>query len=315
MADSFKTLADLVTLNDSRNAPRDISDILNAAPVLRILPAFAAPETTHYYTKYTTAPTVGFRAVGDGRENSKSADTQVTVTLKILDASFAVDKALADAYRNGGAEGYIAKEAMRHLQQALFIAERQFFYGTVAAGDSAGFAGLGNESDLNSAADSNVVNAGGSTADTGSSAWLIRAAGDLNGVGVITGNGGRIDVSETVVQRLAGSSTGSYPAYWTPVTGWMGVQRGGKYDVVRIANLTADSGKGLTDARIAAALQLFPAGQGPTHIVCNRRSLGQLQASRTATNITGAPAPFPADAFGVPIIVTDSIVSTEALLS
>jgi len=45
----------------------------------------------------------------------------------------------------------------------------------------------------------------------------------------------------------------------------------------------------------------------------NRRSLKQLQVSRTATNATGAPAPFPQESFGVPIIVTDAILSTEAL--
>ena len=49
--------------------------------------------------------------------------------------------------------------------------------------------------------------------------------------------------------------------------------------------------------------------------VMNRRSLRQLQNSRTATNPTGAPAPIPDSAFGVPIIVTDAIVSTEALLT
>ncbi len=62
-------------------------------------------------------------------------------------------------------------------------------------------------------------------------------------------------------------------------------------------------------------LALFPAGKAPSYIVMNRTSLKQLQQSRTATNATGAPAPFPSEAFGVPIIVTDSIVSTEAIVA
>jgi hypothetical protein len=53
----------------------------------------------------------------------------------------------------------------------------------------------------------------------------------------------------------------------------------------------------------------------PTILVMNRRSLKQLQESRTATNATGAPAPFPSEAFGVPILVTDAITNTEALLT
>jgi hypothetical protein len=39
----------------------------------------------------------------------------------------------------------------------------------------------------------------------------------------------------------------------------------------------------------------------------------QLQMSRTATTPTGAPAPYPQEAFGIPIEETDSILDTEAL--
>lgn len=312
MADSFKTLSDLVTINDRRNAERDISDILNKAPVLARLAADTCPETTHYYTKYTTAPTVGFRAAGDGRDNSKSTDTQVSVALKIMDATFAVDKALADAYKDGS-DAYLAKEGARHLQAALFMAEKQMFYGT--ANDSGGFSGFANETDLDKKDDTNVIDAGGTTANTGSSVWLIRTTGDDNGAAIIAGKKGNIEIGDTSIVRIDGATTGTYPGYYTPITGWMGLQRGGKYSVMRIANLTADSGKGLTDALIAAALALFPASEGPTLIAMNRRSLEQLRKSRTATNATGAPAPTPTDAFGVPIIPTDAISSTEALLA
>ena len=71
----------------------------------------------------------------------------------------------------------------------------------------------------------------------------------------------------------------------------------------------------MTDALLAQLIEKFPAGRGPNYLVMNRRSLRQLQASRTATNPTGAPAPFPSEAFGIPIVVTDAISSTEALLS
>ena len=313
MADSFKTLADLVTVNDRRNAQRDISDILNKAPVLAKLAADTCPETTHYYTKYTTAPTVGFRAVNDGRDNSKSDDTQVSVALKILDATFAVDVALADAYKNGR-DAYLAMEGARSLQQAFFVAEKQIWYGT-GAGDAGGFSGLGDETDLDGIADdTNVVNAAGTTAGTGSSVWVLRSTGDNNGVSIITGKEGNIAVGDTSVVRIAGD-TGTYPAYYTPISGWLGLQRGGKYSAVRICNLTADAGKGLTDTLIAKALAILPSSEGPTLLAMNRRSLEQLRSSRTATNATGAPAPIPVDAFGFPIIATDSILSTEALLA
>jgi len=39
----------------------------------------------------------------------------------------------------------------------------------------------------------------------------------------------------------------------------------------------------------------------------------ELQMCRTATTPTGAPAPYPQEAFGIPIEETDSILDTEAL--
>ena len=121
-----------------------------------------------------------------------------------------------------------------------------------------------------------------------------------------------IQIGESMIQRVAGA-TGYYPAYYTPASVWLGLQMGGAYSVGRIANLTEDSGKGLTDDLIADLLSQFPAGRQPSVLCMSRRSLKQLQISRTATNATGAPAPFPTEAFGVPIIVTDALINTEAL--
>jgi hypothetical protein len=47
----------------------------------------------------------------------------------------------------------------------------------------------------------------------------------------------------------------------------------------------------------------------------DKTSWYELQSSRTATNPTGAPAPFPTEAFGIPIVVTDSIPEDEAALN
>lgn len=309
MADSFISLANLVTINNANLADRDISDLLTDSPVLARLAADVSPFTTHSYVKETTAPTVGFRSANDGRENSKSADTQVDVTLKILDASFAVDKGIADAWRRGP-DDFVAREAARHLRAAFFAAEKQVIGGTIT-GAAAGFTGLADAYVFGGAM---VVNAGGTTANTGSSVYAIRTTPDYNNVTVIMGANGMIDVGETVVARLSGN-TGTYPAYYTPISAWMGLQIGSALSAGRICNLTEDSGKKLTDALLAQVIEKFPAGRGPNLLVMNRRSLRQLQASRTATNPTGAPAPFPSEAFGIPIVVTDAIGSTEALLA
>ena len=67
----------------------------------------------------------------------------------------------------------------------------------------------------------------------------------------------------------------------------------------------------LNDDAIAGMLAQFPAHAKPSFMVLNRDVLELLRKSRTATNATGAPAENPSSIFGVPVIVTDQIVSNE----
>jgi hypothetical protein len=110
-------------------------------------------------------------------------------------------------------------------------------------------------------------------------------------------------------------------AWKNSLEGWVGAAFYSKYAVGQVKNLTADSGKGLTDILLSRLIQAFPIGVKPTHFFMNRRSRQQLQASRTVTLFgqgTGRPdqptiAPIPTEYDGIPIICTDSITSTEAI--
>lgn len=309
MADAYLTTANVAEFNRT-DLDILVSDILDEAPVLARLAARTCREITHVYTKATANPTVGFRSVNDGIENKKGTYSKVTVNLGLLDASFAVDigAALSD---ERGLDHIMGIEAQAHLRQAMFEVESQIFYGT--SNDAGGFNGFADLSNLNQIADAQVVNAGGTTASTGSSVFLIRT-GPAD-VEVLWGQQGVITIGDRQIVERAGSGSGRFGAYYHNITGWCGMASKSVYSVVRIANLTEDSGKGLTDDLIAQALSKFPAGRGPTFMAMNRRSLRQLQQSRTATNATGAPASFPVEAFGVQIITSDAILSTETLLS
>lgn len=309
MADDLFVLADFV--GDALDlSPAQVTDLSNSAPFLMALPMVPSSNgTNHKYVKETGAPVVGFRAINAGRELDSSADTVVSIDLKVLDFSWAVDYALAKAWRRGGAPALIAREGLRHLKAAFYEFEKQIFYGT--GNDAGGFAGLLDNAQFDALADTMVVNAGGTTASTGSSVWLVTA--NENAMCSVMREGNPIELGETVVIDMLDGSSKHFPAYYTPGSAWCGLQIGGAYDIVRIANLTEDSGKGLTDDLIYTALSKFPGGRVPTHIVMNRRSLRQLRESRTATNATGAPAPIPREVEGIPILVTEAISSTEAL--
>lgn len=295
--------------------PTETSNLRNAAPFVSMLPAVPSSNgTTHKYPVETGAPVVGYRSVNAGRDTDSSIDTVTTVNLAVLDWSFYVDQALAAVWRRGGKAAVLAREANRHLRSALFAYEQQIFYGTTSPGDSGGFSGLGNSTAYDGASDAMVVDATGTTATTGSSVWAIRIGPDdfqavYNSDEIVN-----VDQMPTSTYMTDGSGK-LFPIWWVGACTWNAIQIGGTYSAVRIANLTEDSGKGLTDALLAKALEKFKPNQGPTVFVMNKRSQRQLRASRTATNPTGAPAPFPDEAFGVPILITDAITSTETLLS
>ena len=315
MAESYNTLAGLVQLNDKNLADLNVSDLLDDAPLLKVLHAQPASNgTLHKYLKQTTASSAAFRDALDAATKTASQDTLVTVTLKILDASFATDVALADAYK-GGRDAWLQLELMRSLKQVFAVAEKQIFYGTGA--DAKGFAGIIDSSGHDALADAMVFNAGGSNESTQTSCFLIRHG--MDDVSFIMGNGGKIVVEDepTIIAKAGAVNSGhTYPALYVPVTGYSGLQLGGAYSIARIANIecnTLTSTTAFTDDSVAAGLSLFPAARQPNVIVMNRNALRLLRQSRSAYSPTGAPAPIPAEVFGIPIVVTDQITSTEAV--
>ena len=295
------SLADLVLVNDKNLADIDVSDLLQDAPLLAALPAeIASNGTTHKYLKETGAPVVGFRSPNDGREHDSSVDTLETLDLKILDATFTVDTAIANAYRLGP-EAFIAREAQRHLRAAFKEAEDQVVNGD----DAAGFDGFIDWLSSTAALTTNETDTG---ATAYSSVYLLKTG--PNGVRMIVGQDGQLEIGETVTQRVAGA-TGWFMAYVTPIQAWLGVQMGGVYTAGRVCNISGGTGTTLDDALIYRNLELWEQGD-PDLIVMSRRSREQLRASRTAVNATGAPAPTPTEVGGIPIITTTSVHNNEA---
>lgn len=304
------TLADLLVLNDKNSVDNGASDVVNMSNFLKILPAIPSSlGATHQWLKETAAPVVGFRDVDVGLAPTTGGQTLVTAVLKILGGPVVADVALAKAFKNG-AEGLMARETRRYLEAALFAYEKQLFYGTGTGGSAAGFLGFANS--LNALANANVVNAGGTTAATASSVYLVRVGG--SGISAVAGGALEIGAAYEGTRADPDDINKLIPIFGANVSAYVGLQNADAYSVVRIANVTDDAGHGVTDDLIAEAYAKFPADRPPTHIVMNRRSLKQLKQSRTATNPTGAPAPRPTESDGTPIIVVESLLNTEALL-
>jgi hypothetical protein len=311
MAYAVNTLAGLVQLNDANLSQIDgVSDLFDGSSfVEKIYAQPASNGTDHKYLKQTVAGGAGFRAANAGIANACSQDQLVSLSLKLIDASYSVDKAIADNYSKG-MDAFMTRETMRHLRSALFAIESQIFYGVGA--DAAGFVGL--MAALNDLSDAMVVNATGTGSGTKkTSVFLVRS--NMDALSLVVGNDGKVVATEPYLTQVLDVSNNPYDAYRVSVLGYTGLQLGSAFDAARIANITDESGKGLTDDLIAEAVSRFPAAKQPNYIVCNRTALGQLRNARTATNATGAPAPFPVEAFGIPIVVSDAIVDSESIVT
>ena len=309
MANSFVTAADLLQLADGNISDIDVSDLLEETPLLKAMSSIVASNSTsHEWLKKTAAPAAGFRSINDGVENTKATYTKVTQALKLFDAGFDIDMGLLKAE---GGEALKRREAIDHLTAAFVGMESQIIYGTDS--DAVGFNGFADLSSVDAVADEMVVDAGGTTASTASSVWAIRLG--ESAVSAVYGLGGQIEIGQEYSVLRSGSVVGSYDAMRTPILFYGGLQVATNYDLGRIANVTEDAGKGLTDDLLSELIGKFPAGRAPNVIAMSRRSLRQLQQSRTATNPTGSPAPFPSDAFGVQLVATDQISDTESILA
>ena len=121
MADAYLTSADVLNFN---RVDLDVlvSDVLDSTPFLQRAAARTAESDNFKYTKLLTNPSVGYRAVNDGVENVKATYSQISVDLKYLDASFAVDIAAAKADERGQ-DHIMGIEARNHLRAAMRVIE------------------------------------------------------------------------------------------------------------------------------------------------------------------------------------------------
>lgn len=308
------TLLDIAKMNGSDAVAGLIEESQSAHPEIsgRIggmdLPNVGFMRTirgTNYKTLVRTGlPTVGFRNVNEGAAASGSTYENRLVETFVLNPRFEADKAIADAFEDGW-EAYLAREAAGQMEAALRALASQFYYGR--ASDAKGFPGLIDSYDATNC----VVDAGGTTATTGSSVWMVKFG--PSDISWVLGQNGGLSIDEVRLESITDNSSNRYTAYVQELLAYVGLQVGSVNSCVRIKKLTADSGKGLTDDLIYDGLSKFPAGVIPDVMFMSRRSLKQLRESRTATNATGAPAPMPRDVEGVPIAVTDALINTEAL--
>lgn len=314
------TLLDIAKLNGSDPIVGLIEENLTYAPELTVVPARTIRGTSYKTVSRDTYPGVGFRAANGGVTYTKSTFLNRLHEAYIFSGNIRADVAIASAYEDG-AEAYMALEASGVMKAAMIEIGQQFFYGV--ANDAKGFPGLNAFHDAFSAeltarsVDTIVVNAGGTTAATGSSVYGVKFGND--GLQFIFGQGATFEMGDWFKQMVNDGTAGQdYLAMCNSLNAWIGLQAANPYCIGRLKDATADSTKGVTDAKLAELLSKYPVGYKPDVWFMTRRSAFQLQMARTATSNTSGKgdvplAPEPVSACGIPIVITDSLTNTETL--
>jgi hypothetical protein len=311
------TLLDIAKAN---NVEQVINEAAKVHPEMMLIPAFPLTGISVKSVVYTGASntTGSFRKIGAGTSDITETSEERWFNCVTAEPRIEEDRALADRYEKGP-QAWLEGKSGRVLDLEMLAWSKQMYYGTSGV-NADGYPGLIDIYDSTNM----VVDASGTTASTGSSVWLLRVApaGNLadDGVRWRYGNNGamKFDPVQLLPFIDPADSTKKLMKYHTTFTTYPGFQVQSLLTACRIKKLTADAGKGLTDALLNQALEKFPAGKGPNLILMTLRSNRQLQSSRTATNPTGAQAPWPNSILGVdgteiPIRVTEALVNTESL--
>lgn len=314
---------DLAKANSNDAVGGIIEDLTNVSPELSVFPVteelLKTPGELTFHTLHRTArPTVAFASAGEGFTATKSELRLVLHECFRFGARVEAAKHIADNWRRGGAAGYQAFEAAGILEAGLQTIGSQIFYGTSA--DGKGFAGL---KAFTPKGGTYTYDATGTTATTASSVYMVKFGERFCQLvpGMARNAAGLIELPDFMIETILDANGKSMAGYTSELSSYLGLQIAAAHSVVRICNVTADSGKTCTDAKLNAAMRLFPANFKPDAIFMSRRSLQQLQDSRTVTlqgQGTTRPnqeliAEKPTSFEGVPIVETDNILNTDAI--
>jgi hypothetical protein len=310
------TLLDLAKLKSGSDGVLHLVHAVGkAAPEVLALPAKTIKGTSYDVTLVTKYPTVGFRKGNQGMASTRGEFETRKAECFILDARIEVDKAMARAH-DKGPDALMALMSSITAKGAILGMGSQTIYGTAL--DGSGFPGL---QEMATAA--MTLDATGSTANAGSSVYFVFGDEDF-GVSYVYGEDTTFELQPFFDGEGVDADGKKFPAHISYLNARPGLSNASPFAVGRIKNLTAQTGKGLSDSLGYQLLEKFPTDVQPNFVLMNRAQRGILQRSRTVTlqgdgkrgstgSQEGTIAPVPTELCGIPIICTDSILSTEAI--
>jgi hypothetical protein len=303
-----------------------IEGVLTTAPELMTIPTFPKAGITYSTLTRTELPSGDFRQVGGGTGLSKSVWKRETGSMSLFEAQMQVAEDIVIAARSENAdlvtEDILADEAIAYVRGSAIRIGSQVWYGTAIS--TSGFAGLSTQVDTAA----NEVNAGGAGNADSCSAYLVYLDDNVvnpQGVHFLLGNGGRMSMGDIWGKQqmpLASDGTKFFTAFTNNFLSYLGFAVARPQAVYRVKNITTTANQGFTDAVAAQLWAKVPivlkADKSKWRWFMNSTPQFTLQASRQAVTYSngkiasaGIFPDLPESCLDIPIVLTDSLLSTE----
>ena len=305
---ALMTSTDVLKINNSEELVGLIEDVVKDIPEINFFAASPVQKNSYKTLALTALPSTAFRATGSYREFQTATLTNKTVECKYLDASWILEKAVAQQ-SDWGEDFAKALTQRAHLKSEFFTLAKQIWQGTDS--DANGFTGL--DAIIDAVVDGGkkemVVTANTGSITDASTVYAVRTG--IDSCQLAWGSNGQFNESDVREQLLTTKESAKTSGAWfyaQDLGGWVGLQVTSKYAAGKITGLSATNTKqGLNDDLLYELIERFPVGMKPDGLFMSRRSFSQLRQSRTAYNAIGAPAPYVNEFEGIPIYVTDAI--------
>ena len=313
-----------------------VEEVVKAVPEVGFFDAEVVPGTTISTLSRTSLPTAAFRNIGDPVSATRSGYTKRTAELKLLSAKIEISEAEAFANPLQTLEEMETDEGVAVLTAAFKALASQIWYGTGA--DAKGFTGLTSLVSANM-----VTKAGAGASNANTSVWFVgngaktelgllfsKNSKILSGTDVEFVKGQLLCTEEQTVIEASGDDpaikvnvvTGSEPGYIGDLTSWAGLHLANDNRVARLCNVTTTTG--LNDDMLTDCIEAYAKandGVRPAAIFMSYNARKMLRKSRTLsfTSTKGVSvtqfAPIPTDVDGIPLIATNALLDTEAVVS
>lgn len=304
ITNGFPTLADLAAV-DANPAREVIDQTIARAPELENFPAEMIEGSSLTLSVLDELPAVGFRKANEGGGGGAPKFSSKLFQAMIIEEVVSVDK-MGISEGSKDPARFLMNWSMPFMRAVMSKIAKVGYYGTSL--DEKGFPGLIAQ---HAAGTDHNVDATGTSGK--SSVWFLELGADT--LSWVFGNGNTIAMdADWVEETIRPKEGGAFKALSNTISSRVGIKLANKNSAVRIKNVTAQSGKGLTDKLLYQGLERAETlGMQPNLIVANPRSLFQLRDSRDTINQTGMPASLPREWEGIPILSTINISTDEAI--